>query len=117
MENTAYFLISIGVFVDAMSVVGLLRFPDIFTRLHAATKTSTFGAILIVSGVMVESFLHNDGATMTIVIHSGLALLVIIFTNPVSAHAIARASLIAGIKPYGTEINEYKDKQRREVSR
>jgi multicomponent Na+:H+ antiporter subunit G len=110
METAAYILIGIGLFVNGMSVVGLMRFPDIYTRLHAATKTTTFGSILIVMGVVIDSILISDDASFTIAVHSTLALLVIIFTNPISAHAIARAALISGIKPYGVKINEYADK-------
>ena len=84
-----------------------MRFPDIYTRLHAATKTTTFGSIFVVLAVGVKNIWYYDATSITIIIHSIVALLVIIFTNPISAHAIARASLLSGIKPFGVVINEY----------
>ncbi|HON79249.1 MAG TPA: monovalent cation/H(+) antiporter subunit G [Spirochaetota bacterium] len=112
MEIAVYILLGCGLFINAMSVVGLLRFPDIYTRLHAATKTTTFGSIFIVAAVIVHSILVDDAASLTIIMHSAIALVVVIFTNPISAHAIARAALYFGIKPYGVVINDLSEKQK-----
>jgi multicomponent Na+:H+ antiporter subunit G len=112
MELTIYICLGIGLFVNSMSVVGLFRFPDIYTRLHAATKTTTFGSIFIVIAVILESIIHNDQASLTIIFHSAIALMVVIFTNPISAHAIARAAMLSGTKPYGVTINEFKEKEK-----
>ena len=60
MEILIYVLIGFGLFVNGMSVVGLVRFPDIYTRLHAATKTTTFGSILIVAGIVVRSIMNYN---------------------------------------------------------
>jgi len=97
----------IGLAVNGMSIIGLMRFPDIYTRLHAATKTTTFGSIFVVLAIVIKNIVYFDQASLTITIHSIVALLVIIFTNPISAHAIARASLLSGIKPFGVIINEF----------
>lgn len=97
----------IGLVVNGMSIIGLMRFPDIYTRLHAATKTTTFGSIFVVLAIVIKNIIYYDPASLTIIIHSIVALLVIIFTNPISAHAIARASLLSGIKPAGVVINEF----------
>jgi len=107
MDTLIYVLVGFGLFLSSMSVVGLMRFPDIYTRLHAATKTTTFGSIFIVSGLIVRNAVYFDKSSTVIIIHSVIALLVIIFTNPISAHAIARASILSGIKPFGVKINEY----------
>ena len=117
MDTIVYVLIVIGLFITSMSVVGLMRFPDIYTRLHAATKTTTFGSIFIVAGVIIENLIYMDQSSLVIVIHAMLALMVIIFTNPISAHAIARASMFAGIRPYGVKINQFphQKKRRKEV--
>ena len=44
-----YILLGIGVFFNVLAGVGLLRFPDVYTRLHAGTKCTTFGSIFILS--------------------------------------------------------------------
>lgn len=113
METLVYVLIGLGLFISSMSVVGLMRFPDIYTRLHAATKTTTFGAIFLVAGVIVENLIYQDQASLVIIIHAVLALMVIIFTNPISAHAIARASMISGIRPFGVKINQFPNLKRK----
>lgn len=107
MDMIVYALIGFGLFISSMSVVGLMRFPDIYTRLHAATKTTTFGSIFIVGGVIAENLIYMDKSSTVIIIHAILALLVIIFTNPISAHAIARASMISGVRPFGVKINQF----------
>lgn len=107
MDIIICIFLAIGLLVNGISIVGLMRFPDIYTRLHAATKTTTFGSIFVVLAVGVKNIWYYDATSITIIIHSIVALLVIIFTNPISAHAIARASLLSGIKPFGVVINEY----------
>jgi multicomponent Na+:H+ antiporter subunit G len=107
MDTIICIFLVIGLLVNGVSIIGLMRFPDIYTRLHAATKTTTFGSIFVVLAVGVKNIWYYDATSITIIIHSIVALLVIIFTNPISAHAIARASLLSGIKPFGVVINEY----------
>lgn len=107
MDTVILVCLAIGLFINGMSILGLMRFPDIYTRLHAATKTTTFGSIFVVLAIVVKNIVYYDPTSLTIIIHSIVALLVIIFTNPISAHAIARASLLSGIKPVGVVINEF----------
>jgi multicomponent Na+:H+ antiporter subunit G len=107
MEIVFYIFLGIGLFACSMSVLGLMRFPDVYTRLHAATKTTTFGSIFIVAAVVIMNFSVNDSNSFTVILHSIAALAVIIFTNPISAHAIARAAMLSGIKPHGAKVDEF----------
>jgi multicomponent Na+:H+ antiporter subunit G len=106
MVYLVYVLMGLGLFFSAMSVVGLIRFPDIFTRLHAATKTTTFGSLFIVAAVVIKTLLFDPEPNVTLILHAIIALVVVVFTNPISAHAIARAALLSGIKPYGVKVND-----------
>ena len=45
-------LITIGLLFNILAIIGLLRFPDVYTRLHASTKCTTFGSIFIVAAVI-----------------------------------------------------------------
>lgn len=110
MEILFYILLFLGVFINFISIVGLMKFPDVYTKLHAATKTTTFGSIFIIAAIVVMNFINYQEESLTIIIHSIGALLVIIFTNPISAHAIARAAMLSGIKPYGAQLNEHSDR-------
>lgn len=76
-----------------VGAVGVLRFPDFYTRLHPAGLTDTAGAGLILFGLMVESGFNLVTAKLALV------LILIVFTSPVSAHATSRAALASGLKP------------------
>ncbi len=100
----------IGVFFNALGSLGILRFPDVYTRLHAGTKCTTFGTIFVVFMVVGYSLWRWLGETdprwVVIAIHSLLALAFLLLANPVGAHAIARAARRTGIRPYGAVVDE-----------
>jgi multicomponent Na+:H+ antiporter subunit G len=77
-------VIWIGVIFSAVGIIGLFRFPDIFSRLHAAGKVATLGiAFLTIGAILFEPALLLKG----IVLISFLTL-----TSPVSTHAISIAA-------------------------
>ncbi len=104
METVLLILLVIGVAFNAVGVWGLLRFPDVYTRLHAETKTTTFGTIFICIAVIlygVDAYLGNphDGAMLSLAAHAFVAMAVLAFTNATGSHAIARAAYRLGQKP------------------
>ncbi|MFD1850202.1 monovalent cation/H(+) antiporter subunit G [Oceanobacillus bengalensis] len=87
--------ILIGSFLILSASIGIVRFPDIYTKLHAATKASTLGLAGVLIAAFMFLYIQHD-------IVSGKLLLAILFmfiTNPVSAHMISRAAHKKGIKP------------------
>lgn len=94
-------LLGIGLLFNILAVVGLLRFPDVYTRLHASTKCTTFGMIFIVAAAMVYGFMmHSDAASGgQFAWHALFALGAVMLTNPTGAHAISRAAHKSGVKP------------------
>jgi multicomponent Na+:H+ antiporter subunit G len=110
LEIVVFVLLTIGIFVNSMSILGLMRFPDVYTRLHAATKTTTFGCIFLIAGIVVMNLAYYEETSLVIILHSLAALFVIIFTNPISAHAIARAAMLSGIKPYGAKVDQFSER-------
>ena len=108
-----YILLALGVFFNILAGIGLLRFPDVYTRLHAGTKCTTFGSIFLCGSVILYGLrmwiLGNvDGSIW--VIHTGIALVAILLTNPTGAHALARAAHRSGVKPVGAVIDELENK-------
>jgi len=103
VEILIFACLAIGVVFNTLGVVGLLRFPDMYTRMHATTKATTFGSIFTSLAVIVyglSMFLsQNDSQYLTLAIHAFLAAACLAFTNAVSAHAIARAAHRSGIMP------------------
>ncbi len=93
VEALASLFLAGGTFFIALSAVGLLRLPDVYSRLHAITKASTLGmfGILIASGC----FFLGLGETP---IGEVVAIAFIVFTNPVGGHMIARSAYLIGVR-------------------
>ena len=112
-EIIIYILLGIGVFFNLLAGVGLLRFPDVYTRLHAGTKCTTFGSIFLVGSVVLlglKNWWTGDPNGSVLAIHSIVALAAILITNPTGAHAIARAAHRSGVKPIGAVVDDLKNK-------
>jgi multicomponent Na+:H+ antiporter subunit G len=109
LDILIYIFIGIGIFFNALAGIGLLRFPDVYTRLHAGTKCTTFGSIFLIGSVVLiglNMWWQKDANGSVLSIHSTIALIAILLTNPVGAHAIARAAHHSGIQPVGAVIDE-----------
>ncbi|MFA6078567.1 MAG: monovalent cation/H(+) antiporter subunit G [Candidatus Omnitrophota bacterium] len=95
-------LIGIGLLFDFFGCIGLIRFPDVYTRLQASAKCITLGTCGMLLGVV---FFKGFSATG---IKALLCMGFIILTAPISAHALARSAYRSGIKPFsGTVVDEY----------
>ncbi len=96
-------LLLISLVFNGLGTIGLHRFPDVYTRLHAATKCTTFGTIFITFTVIAYStrqyILTDEAKFLNMAIHTLIALAALLLTNPTGAHAIARAAHKMGIKP------------------
>lgn len=87
-------LITVGTVFFIAGTMGLLRFPDLFTRLHALTKADNLGLGFIVSGLALYS-----GSWM-VTIKLVLIWLLVMMSSAVASHLIAQAALRKGIKPW-----------------
>jgi multicomponent Na+:H+ antiporter subunit G len=102
VSYVAVVLLLIGSVLSALAALGILRFPDVYTRLHAASKAGPLGAGVILLAV---AFASGD---WSIAVRCVLGLLFLIITSPVSAHLVARAALRSGTSPdRRTSIQEY----------
>jgi len=85
-------LVSGGLFC-AIGALGLVRMPDFFTRMHAASVVDTLGAALLLAGMMLQ-------AGMTLVtVKLAIVGALLFFTSPAASHALARAALLRGVRP------------------
>lgn len=82
-----------GGFFCIVGALGLLRMPDFYTRMHAASVVETLGAGLILFGLLLQA-----GFTLVAVKLIFIGLLVF-FASPTATHALARAALARGLKP------------------
>ncbi|UOQ86095.1 monovalent cation/H(+) antiporter subunit G [Gracilibacillus salinarum] len=101
------FLIT-GTFFVISASIGVIRFPDVYTRLHASTKAATLG----ISGIMIGAFIFLYVEHQIVSGKLILGIIFILLTAPVSAHMIGRAAHSIGIKPWSQDGNtkdEYAD--------
>jgi multicomponent Na+:H+ antiporter subunit G len=96
--------ICIGIAFDFFGVLGLVRLPDVYNRLQAATKCVTFGSAGILFGVLILQGFNSFGFKAII------GIVFIFLASPVAAHAIARAAHRSGI-PLAKEtiVDRYKE--------
>jgi len=103
-EYIAYVLIGIGVAFDFLGCLGLIRLPDVYNRLQAATKSVTLGTWSILAGILVWYGFNSTGVKALITIP------IIFLSSTVAAHALIRGSYIFGIKLWDKSvIDDYKD--------
>jgi multicomponent Na+:H+ antiporter subunit G len=93
IEIASWILILLGSFFTVAGALGMLRMPDIFTRIHAASVTDTLGVGFLILGMALQAGL----SLVTLKLFFLLALFV--FTTPVVTHALARACLHERIEP------------------
>ncbi len=87
-------LIVLGLLFFLSGTVGLLRFPDVFTRLHALSKADTLALGLVCAGLA----LHADDGTLQLKLL--LIWLLVIVSGATCSSLIARAALAPGIRPW-----------------
>jgi len=120
LNIVSYVFIGIGLFFNLVGVVGLHRLPDMYTKLHAATKCTTFGSIFLITAVIVQSAgiwarapapegAYSSQSVMCI--HAVLALVALLVTNATGAHAIARAAHRSGEKPARAVVDDLEAKE------
>jgi len=82
-----------GALFSLVGGIGLIRMPDFYTRMHAASVTETLGAGLMLVGLMLQA-----GMTL-IAVKLAMIGILIFFASPTASHALARAALMSGLAP------------------
>jgi multicomponent Na+:H+ antiporter subunit G len=93
LDILSWTFIAAGGFFCVVGAFGIVRMPDLYTRMHASGVIDPFGVVLILVGLMFQA-----GFTL---IMAKLVFLVILllFTSPVACHALGRAALHRGLEP------------------
>jgi multicomponent Na+:H+ antiporter subunit G len=92
--------LGVGVGFTLLGCIGLVRFPDLYNRMQAATKCVTLGTC----GVMLGIFLLSGFTALGV--KALLCALFVLITVPVAAHALARGSLIFGVKLWKDTVKD-----------
>jgi multicomponent Na+:H+ antiporter subunit G len=100
VEILSWILLLAGSFFAVVGGIGMIRMPDVFTRMHASGVTDTMGAGLILTGLMFQ------GGLSLVTVKLILILGFLWFSSPVSTYALARATLASGQEPFWAEDME-----------
>ncbi|AEC50935.1 putative monovalent cation/H+ antiporter subunit G [Pyrococcus sp. NA2] len=116
IEYVIMIFLAISVTFNMLGSIALHRFPDVYTRLHGATKCTTFGTIFATFAVILHAIVRlketGNPKYLQMALHSAVALLALLLTNPVGAHAIAKASHMSGYLPKRAVVDAYLEKRR-----
>ena len=87
------FLIA-GALILLVGAAGVLRFPDFYTRLHAAGKGDTLGQALVLVGTMFLAGLSLVSLKLLFIV------ILVLLLNPTATHALARSAWVVGVRPW-----------------
>jgi len=93
IDVASWILLVAGGLFSIIGTIGLVRLPEVYTRMHGASITDTLGAGLILAGLMLQA-----GATLVAVKLAFLGIF-IFFASPAATHALVKAALARGVKP------------------
>ena len=107
LDGLSWVFILGGVFFMVVGTVGILRMPDVFTRLHTAGMTDTMGAGLMILGMSLQTIIgimHGETTWWFVLFRLVFIYVFLTFTSPIGTHALARAALHGGVEPYRAPI-------------
>lgn len=96
-DIASWILLLAGGFLVVVGSLGLVRFPDLFTRMHSVSITDTLGAGLMMAGLLLQS--PDWSVAVRLVLITAFLLL----TSPTATHALAKAALYGGVRPLGRD--------------
>lgn len=103
LDVLSWIFIAGGLFFMLVGTVGVLRMPDVYTRLHAAGMTDTMGAGLLLLGMALQTIVgiaHGESSYWFVLVRLVLVYAFLLFTSPIATHALARAGLAGGVEPW-----------------
>lgn len=111
LEVLVSVLLLAGLFFLLTGTIGLLRLKDVYSRMHATSKSTTFGVV----GVLLAALLYFRFLGLSSGLKEILILGVLFLTAPVGAHMIARAAYRAGVTLWeGAVVDEFKEWEEKE---
>lgn len=93
IDIASWLLILAGCFFILVGALGMMRLPELFARMHAASLIDTLGIGFLFAGLMLQAGFTQVTLKLLFI------LLLFFFTGPVITHALAQAAMAAGIKP------------------
>jgi multicomponent Na+:H+ antiporter subunit G len=100
LEYLSWILITAGALLGIVGGIGIHRFPDFYTRMHAASTTDTLCAALFLLGLALQAGLS------LVTFKLFLIFAFFFFTSPTASHALGKAALLGGLKPVLDDTTE-----------
>ena len=99
LDGVGMIVTLVGVVLFLGAAVGLYRFPDFYSRMHAAGKGDTLSSLLILAGFALITLDEFSAVGLLLVVKVLAIVLFIMLTSPTSTHALMRAGYEDGLKP------------------
>lgn len=104
-------LAGIGLFFSFSGAVGILRMPDLYSRIQCSSKTVTMGALPALAALVVGEGIDSNYASRAL-----LVAVLLLVVNPAASHALARAAYKSGVKMWPgavrDEVVEHKEQEK-----
>ncbi len=100
MSAIAALFVIPGLFFFAVGTLGILRFPDFYTRLQAAGKCDSFASVLVLLGIAIYNLGDFTLASLLVSIKIMLIAVFVFIASPTATHAITESALIVGVEPW-----------------
>jgi multicomponent Na+:H+ antiporter subunit G len=97
LENLAIIFLSAGSAFLVLGSIGVVRFPDFYSRTHAMSKPDTMGVILTLMGLALLNGWNLDSIKLVLIV------IFVAISNSSTTHALGRAALRTGLKPWVKE--------------
>jgi multicomponent Na+:H+ antiporter subunit G len=94
VDILSWIFLVVGSLFIIVGGLGLLRLPDFYTRVHAASVTDTVGSWLVLVGLMLQAGLSLVTAKLVLV------LIFLVLTSPLASHALTKAAFFHGVEPW-----------------
>ena len=106
LDVVSSILLFAGVFFGISGAIGLFKFPDFFTRVHAASVTDSIAAILIIGGLLLQTSFDLNTAKLLFI------WVFLMITGPTASHALAKSARHGGL----LTLPETKERQQENAS-
>lgn len=103
MDALIFILIVTGLLFFSATTIGLLRFPDFYSRMHAAGKGDTLSSLLMLLALILYNFHEINLANLLVGLKIILIVVFIFMASPTATHAITDAGFESGVKPWTKE--------------
>lgn len=103
MYIVVIFFMCLGLLFFTGGVVGIIRMPDFYSRLHPAGKLDTLGIMFMITGLAIFNLEHFSWGHLLVSLKMMLIVFFVFLSSPTATHSIVDAGIRAGLKPWSKQ--------------